>query len=609
MFDAAPTGSARRRDRDRSQGPMIDQRPDRLPVQPPTVSPPRAFTDRRVTFRRAEDRIAHAEKALLARALDVLASDSTAEERLAHLLRLLARTVGAERAAVVADGIERRAAVAIDPDEDPAVAEALAAWLDVHAPRSRARRAASARAPISFIIAAVPGAADGSDMALDIEDDESDGQFDPEARLRRDARLDPDARASWGLAVLADASGVGEGVVGTAGAAAAGDEATAATAHYAVLPIPSAGDVALGFEFRRPADVERLAERLPPTMARHAAVALALVTSQLATERELAALRARDAERLTFVSTVAHELRTPLTGLHGYLELILAGKVGDPVVEREFLERSRSIVGSMDELVGDLLELSRLESGTLGLEIGPFSLAEAGGQVAASLLPIAIEREIHLTTALPPRMRMATADRRRVEQILTNLAANALKYTPLGGRVEIEARFDGLVAVITVRDDGTGMSTDDRSRIFERFHRLPGHERITGTGLGLPIARDLARRMDGDLDVASVLGAGSAFVLVLPGPAIVDRAFVNAVLATALEREEAWLEEELVRDAIAAGRAVAAATPDDAGKGDEEGPEGSTGAGDVERPDGVARRVGGLLRVLPTRRPDTPTPV
>ena len=130
-----------------------------------------------------------------------------------------------------------------------------------------------------------------------------------------------------------------------------------------MLPIPSAGEVALGFEFGRPADADRLAERLPPTLARHAAVALALVTGQLAGERELAALRARDAERSTFVSTVAHELRTPLTGLRGYLELILGGQVDDPAVEREFLERSRAIVDSMGELVGDLLELSRLESG------------------------------------------------------------------------------------------------------------------------------------------------------------------------------------------------------------------------------------------------------
>ncbi|MEA2549291.1 MAG: two-component system, OmpR family, phosphate regulon sensor histidine kinase PhoR [Chloroflexota bacterium] len=506
---------------------MIDQRPDRLPAQPPTVSPPPAFADRRLAQRRSEDRIAHKERILLARALDVLASDSSAEERLAGLLRLLARTVGAQRAAVVADGIERRAAVAVDPDEDPAAAEALAAWLDVHAPRTRARRAASGPAPISFIIAAVPGAADGSDFASAIDQ--------PLAVLSVNSEAVPDP--------------------GSDATAAAGDELFV-TAHYAVLPIPSAGEVALGFEFRRAADAGRLAGRLPPTLARHAAVALSLVTSQLATERELAALRARDTERSTFVSTVAHELRTPLTGLRGYLELILGGQVDDPSVERDFLERSRSIVGSMGELVGDLLELSKLESGTLDLEIEPFSIAEAGGHVATALLPIAIQRGINLTTSLPPKMRVAVGDRRRVEQIVTNLAANALKFTPSGGNVELEARVDGLVAIVIVRDDGAGIAAEDQARIFERFHRLAGHDRITGTGLGLPIARDLAQRMDGDLGVASVTDAGSAFVLALPGPADVSPTSIAAALRRALDDEEVRFEERLVRRAMAS-----AATP------------------------------------------------
>ena len=321
-------------------------------------------------------------------------------------------------------------------------------------------------------------------------------------------------------------------------------------------------------------------------------MALALVTEQLAGERELATLRARDGERTLFVSTVAHELRTPLTGLRGYLELILDGRVGDPAVERDFLERSRGIVGTMGELVDDLLELSRLESGTLGLDIGPFSVAEAGGQVAANLLPIAIDRGVSLRTALPPKMRVATADRRRVEQILTNLAANALKFTPSGGSVEIVGRFDGLVAILIVRDDGPGIPVDDRDRIFERFHRMASHERVTGTGLGLPIARDLARRMDGDLGVASVPGGGSSFVLVLPGPTAAGSEDIAAALEAMIVDEENALDERIVRRALAAaGREV--------------------GSGGLLRPvSGGATRPGGepaRLRALPPLRPGGPT--
>ena len=508
---------------------MLDSRLPRLPAQPPSVPPPPPLNERRASFRRAEDREAHQEKVLLARALDVLAADTSAEARLAGLLRLLARTAGARRAAVLADGIERRCAVSVVPGEDPAAAEALATWLDARATRSRAERAAAGVAPISLIVGAeerraIPRAARAQQADGDEPQPEDRPVASPEPARPERRSPEPDvASAPW----------------------------------YSMLPIPSAGQVVLGFEFDGPGRADRLAERLPPQLARHAAVALALVTEQLATERELSSLRAAEAERTRFVSTVAHELRTPLTGLRGYLELILGGKVAEPEVERDFLERSLGIVGSMSDLVGDLLELSRLESGTLELDIEQFSVAEAAARVVGGLLPIALECDIRLRTSLPPRLQSATGDRRRVEQILTNLVANALKFTAPGGSIELTARFDGPVAIIAVLDDGTGIVAEDRGRIFERFHRLEAHERITGTGLGLPIARDLARRMDGDLEVASVPGSGSAFVLALPGPAAIDSMLVKAALARALAAEEVGLEERAVLRAMAiAGRAA-----------------------------------------------------
>lgn len=438
---------------------------DPLPTRPPSpalsIDAPRPFVERRLGTRRAEERIAHEENRLLARSLDILAADIPAEARLAGLLDLLARTVGAARAAVVADGPQRRVAVAASGPDDEAAAVALATWLDAAAPRSRAARAA---APPAAIVVAL----------------RADGEAGRPDGGRRNA------------SAVADA--------------------------YAVLPIPSARGVTLGFAFGHAVDPARLAERMPAQLARHAAVALSLVTHSMGTEAELAELRAADVERSTFVSTVAHELRTPLTGLGGYLDLILDGQVEDPAIEREFLERGRNIVDSMTALVGDLLELSRLESGSLHLEPGPFSVADALSEVAESLLPIALERGVHLSTTLPPRLRTAVGDRRRVQQIVTNLAANALKYGADGGVVELVGRFDGTGAIITVRDEGPGIDAEDLGRIFERFYRMTDHERVTGTGLGLSIARELARAMGGDLDVASLAGTGSSFILVLPGP-------------------------------------------------------------------------------------------
>jgi signal transduction histidine kinase len=480
---------------------MLDPRPprpsalDRPATAPPTVTPPPPFAERRVAYRRADDQRMYEERVFLARAMDALAADAPADERLAALLRLLARTAGARRAAVIADGVERRAAVSMAPGEDPAAAEALGAWLDATSDRSRAERAASPPASIAIV-----------------------------------------ATAAGPMALTAPARG---------GANAA------APRTYARVAVPRSAGVVLGFEFDSPARAARLGERLPDGIARHASVALAIVTAQIAAERAAAMLRARDVERERFVSTVAHELRTPLTGLGGYLELILDGKVEDRDVERDFLARSRSIVASMAELVGDLLELSRLESGTLELEVEPFSVAEAAGHVAASLLPIAIGRDIRLATDLPPRLRSATGDRRRVEQILTNLGGNALKFTPAGGSVEVVAFFDGPVAVLIVRDDGPGIEPADRARIFERFERLLAHDDVAGTGLGLSIARDLAQRMDGDLEVASVVGSGSAFVLVLPGPLPVGGAALAATLERALADEEQRLEDRAVLGALA----------------------------------------------------------
>jgi signal transduction histidine kinase len=479
---------------------MSEPRPDHAPEDLPVVPPPPPFADRRVNYRREADKVAHRETVLLARALDILARDAEAESRLAGLLSLLALTVGARRTAVLANGHGRRVAVSNAPGEDPSDALALGSWLDAWAPRRRAERAAAGAAPIAVVTEAL-------------------------ADTPR-----PSTRAAH-----------------RAAAAAAERQH-----HYAFVPIPSAGGVVLGFDFPDERGPGELDVRLPPHLARHAAVALSLVTDQVATERELSALRARDDERTRFVSNVAHEMRTPLTGLNGYLELILGGQVEDPVDERDFLERSRHIVGSMSDLVGDLLELSRLESGTLRLQIAPFSVAEAGSRVVAGLAPIALSRAVELRTSMPPRLRAATGDRRRVEQILTNLLGNALKYAPSGSAIELGAWFDAQVAILTVRDEGRGIAPDDRARIFERFYRLAGHERITGTGLGLPIARDLARAMGGDLSVASVPGSGSTFVLALPGPAGGGSDAVEAALVKATTAEEVRLEERAVLRAIAA---------------------------------------------------------
>jgi len=470
-----------------------------LPAVGPAIAPPRPFVDRRRASRRAEDRIADAERRLLAVAFDILVFGRSAEARFAGLLDLLARIAGAQRAAVVADGVRRRVAVVASGPEDTPAALDLATWLDTAALRTRAERAAAVPAEI-VVATRTPGTQRHKGMAP--------------------------------------------------------------STHHAWLPVPSAGAVSLGFAFARARDAEALRERLPPALTRHAAVALALVTEAMATERELATWRATETERSTYVSTVAHELRTPLTGLSGYLDLILDGQVDDEDVVREFLERGRSIVGSMAELISDLLELSRIDSGTVALEAQPFSVAEALHAVEAALMPIALDRGLPLVTTAPGRMATAVGDRRRVEQIVTNLASNALKFGTDGVDVELAAWFDGPVAIVAVRDEGPGIGAEDRAHVFERFYRMADHERVTGTGLGLSISRDLARRMGGDLDVVSRLGVGSAFVLVLPGPSPhVEPDVIDAGMTLALQHENDRLEALSAVRAAGSRAAASGRTP------------------------------------------------
>ena len=225
-----------------------------------------------------------------------------------------------------------------------------AAWPPGSTPRrpaSRAERAAAGRAPIMIARRSGP----------ERVDDLADGPDSTAPARRRPERMLPttSATTSW--------SPRSSSRLDERPAHAASIRRLPPDARFALIEIPSTGHVVLGFEMSDEEGVLALADRLPPTLARHAAVVLALVTEQLAQAAELEALRAHEAERERFVSTVAHDLRTPLTGLSGYLDLIAEGRVEDPAVEREFVERSRLIVDSMGDLVGDLLEISRLDAG------------------------------------------------------------------------------------------------------------------------------------------------------------------------------------------------------------------------------------------------------
>lgn len=481
----------------------------------PVIPAPPPFTERRRAFRRSEDQGVHEERALLARALDVLAGSGDAATQVAEILALVARVVGARRGAIVTDRPSRRVLVGAAAGEDPAAARELAAWLDARGARSAAVRAAASPAEVTIV------------------------------RSRRGHAAGATSKVHEGAAPGVPGGAPGDGASPVVLRGAPGD-------RFLCLDAPGA-EIQLGLELASPDDRAMVAARLPASTLRHLLAALAAATGRAADEAEGAQLRARERERERFVTMVAHELRTPLAGLGGYLDLLAGGALDDPGVGREFVERGRGIVERMTALVGDLLEMSRIEAGNLRLQIEAISLAEVGERGLAPLSPLAAGRGIRLATDLPPRIRTVRADRRRLEQIVTNLVANACKFSAEGGLVELHARVDGPVAIVVVRDEGAGIEPADLERVFRPFTRLDGHDSVPGTGLGLPISRDLARAMGGDVVVASVPGSGSSFIVGLPAVADVPRPVVAAAVGAAAEAEEVGLEERAILRALRAG--------------------------------------------------------
>jgi|GEM_PF-2714135 len=237
--------------------------------------------------------------------------------------------------------------------------------------------------------------------------------------------------------------------------------------------------------------------------------------------------------RTQFVSTVAHELRVPLTSIRGYTDL-LAGDMGEPLQgeQRAFLATIQQNVERMATLVYDLLDLCRLESGRLQVEIGPASLRNAVEEVMVAMRPQLAARKMGLDIHLPADLPFVLADTRRLNQILANLLSNACRYTPEGGRILVQAAFvpppqtnarryprpDQGYVQVAVQDNGVGIAPADQERIFERFVRLdnPFVESAGGTGLGLTIVQQLLLVQGGQIWVESTLGQGSTFTFTLP---------------------------------------------------------------------------------------------
>ncbi len=266
-----------------------------------------------------------------------------------------------------------------------------------------------------------------------------------------------------------------------------------------------------------------LATRVPRDVIRAGSIEVAEVATQFnrMAERleESVAIIRRDRDRSRdFLADVSHELRTPIAALRMFNELLRDHGEHDPAARAEFLESTAQQLDRLDWLAQNLLELSKLDSGLVLLDLRPEDLRAAVESAVEQARPAAERKEVSLTLSLPDTPVRIQHDPQRVGQVVANLVGNAIKFTPAGGSVSVatSALPDG--AQIEVRDTGVGIDDAELPRIFDRFYRGSGENeaRGSGSGLGLAIVRSIVDMHSGTVTVESRLGAGSRFVVVLP---------------------------------------------------------------------------------------------
>jgi signal transduction histidine kinase/DNA-binding response OmpR family regulator len=244
---------------------------------------------------------------------------------------------------------------------------------------------------------------------------------------------------------------------------------------------------------------------------RHLGTVLAL--HDITAEREIADMKNE------FVSTVSHELRTPLTSIKGYVDLIIDGDAGSiNELQREFLGIVKENSDRLVDLINEMLDISRIESGRVHLRVEPISVEDAIDGAVDTFRAVLAQTGRTVDVKVPRNLPLVAADRDRVGQVLINLVSNAIKYSPGGGDVEVTAHHHDDEVVVSITDHGLGISREDQERLFTKFYRVDSAltREIGGTGLGLSICKTIIELLGGQIGAKSTLGKGSTFWFSLP---------------------------------------------------------------------------------------------
>lgn len=232
--------------------------------------------------------------------------------------------------------------------------------------------------------------------------------------------------------------------------------------------------------------------------------------------QDLTEVRRVEKMRRDFIANVSHELRTPVASLKALSETLQEGAIDDPAVAKDFLERISAETDRLAQMVNELGELSRIESGEVSFKIEPVDIVELVKWVVERLRAQADRARVSLVVDIPSDLPEALADNEGIEQVLVNLLHNAIKFTPPGGQINVTAKVEANDIQVSVADTGVGIPADDLSHIFERFYKADKARAGGGTGLGLAIARHIIEAHGGRIWAESVEGQGSTFTFTIP---------------------------------------------------------------------------------------------
>jgi two-component system, OmpR family, phosphate regulon sensor histidine kinase PhoR len=232
--------------------------------------------------------------------------------------------------------------------------------------------------------------------------------------------------------------------------------------------------------------------------------------------QDLTELRTLQTMRREFVGNISHELRTPLASIKALVETLQDGAMEDKNVAADFLEKVNAEVDSLTQMIDELIELSRIETGKSSFKFELVKLNFFIQETVNRFLPQAERKQITLSTELQPDLPEVKMDRERIQQVINNILHNAIKFTPPNGRIDIKTGLKEKAAVIEVSDTGIGISAEDLPHIFERFFKADKSRSTQGSGLGLAIAKHIVQAHNGQVWVKSQEGRGSTFGFSLP---------------------------------------------------------------------------------------------